>query len=265
MHPKISEVTILTLVISTLLLIVMGGVIVFFLYAYQKKGFRHKAELLLLNEQFGKTLLQSKLEIKEQTLDHIAKELHANISHLVSVININLAAHLEQFPQEANENIRETKALVKQLMAEVKSLSLTLNTEHIGKAGFLKMLEKELERLNKTGRYQVTVERSGDVFRLSEEKEIILFRLCQEILNNIIKHAACTAITVFVHYDEKTVFLTIQDNGKGFDLVSTRAHAALNGSTGLANIYSRSVQINGEVSIESYSGKGTTINVKIPY
>lgn len=265
MHQNISEVTILTIIISTILLIVLGGVIIYFLYAYQKKVLIHKSELFLLNEKFSKTLLESKLEIQEQTLHHIAKELHANISHLTSVININLGVYLEQFPLDANENIRETKVLVKQLMSEVKSLSLTLNTEHIGKAGFLKMLEKELERLNKTGRYAMKFNKEGESFRLREEKEIILFRLCQEILNNIIKHADSTEIFVHVLYVDSAIHLTIEDNGKGFDLESVRADATLNNSTGLANIYNRSKQINGEVVIKSEVQKGTTIKVKIPY
>lgn len=264
MHSKISDVTILTIIISTLLLIVLGGVIIYFLYAYQRKGFKHQAELSSLEEGFNKTLLLSKLEIQEQTLNHIAKELHANISHLTSIININLGVYIQENPGERSDQIRETKSLVKQLMAEIKRISLTLNTEHIGKAGFLKMLEKELDRLVKTGRYLVKYSQNGVPFRLSGEKEIILFRLCQEILNNVVKHAKCSEIIVQVSYEHKYIYLYFEDDGLGFDLTSALENAANNNSTGLSNIYNRSRQISGEVIINSSPGKGSNVMVKIP-
>ena len=264
MHEKISDVTVLTIIISTVLLVFLGSIILYFLFAYQKKGHRHQEEIILLNEQFQKTLLLSKLEIQEQTLDHIAKELHANISQLVSIININLSVHLQQHPSEANENIIETKALVKQLMAEIKSLSVVLNTEHIGKAGFLQMLKNELDRLTKTRLFQIEFSIDGQVLRLHPEKEIILFRLLQEILNNIIKHAAADRITVELHYEEFNLSIRVSDNGKGLDVVKIRSNAASSNSTGISNIYNRSKQIDATVDIASSPQTGTTFYVRVP-
>src|SRR5205085_4739409 len=138
---------------------------------------------------FSQTLHQSKLEIQEQILDHIAKELHANFSHLVSLININLAEILTQSNPGIKENIIETKSLAKQLLSELKALSASLNTDHIMHIGFAKALDNELNRLSKTKKIQVTFTRSGEEYRLPPEHEIILFRLCQEILNNIVQYS----------------------------------------------------------------------------
>ena len=262
MHEEVSDATVLTVIISTFLLIVLGGIIVYFLFAYQKKSHRHQEEVLLLNEQFSHTLLLSKLEIREQTLDNISKELHANIGQLAAVVNMNLSTHLLRHKQD--EHIADTKQLVIQMMEEIKNINITLNTGYIGKAGFQAMLEMELERLSKSGNYQVEFIKNGIGFRLSAEKEIILFRLCQELLNNIIRHAQATQINVQLEYQPAELKMLIVDNGVGFNLAEISAGAGKNKSTGIHNIYSRSKQINGSVRINSEPGKGTAVTVNIP-
>ena len=86
-----TQVLTIIIIVSTILLALFGAIVVRYIFLYQQKRFRHQHEVLEMREAFGRTLLQSRLEIQEQTLDHIAKELHANFSHLVSLININLS------------------------------------------------------------------------------------------------------------------------------------------------------------------------------
>ena len=103
--------TSLTIIISTLLVMSLSAAVIYFLFLYQKKKFRHQQELIEMREAFNHVLLQSKLAIQEQTLNHISKELHANFSHLVSLININLSEILPKSPEGQRENILETKSL----------------------------------------------------------------------------------------------------------------------------------------------------------
>src|SRR6185436_13330787 len=118
-----SNILTFVIVISTLLLLVFGGIIVRYIFLYQRKRYRHEQEVLEMREVFNHALLQSKLEIQEQTLNHIAKELHANFSHLVSLININLSGLLPESNEETRSSIMETKSLAKQLLFELKALS----------------------------------------------------------------------------------------------------------------------------------------------
>src|ERR1700722_11055871 len=96
MQNSFLESSAVTIIVSTVLLLFFSVLIIYFLFAYQRKRFLHHEEVIELREAFNQTLLQSKLEIQEQTLDHISKELHANFSHLVSLIDINLAEILPQ-------------------------------------------------------------------------------------------------------------------------------------------------------------------------
>jgi signal transduction histidine kinase len=263
MQTKLSEVT-LTIIITTILLLLLGSLLVYFLFLYQRKRYRHKQELLELRESFNQNLLQSKLEIQEQTLDHIAKELHANFSHLVSVININLSTLIPDRPEELKLKVAETKSLAKQLMAELKVLSVSLNTDHIMQVGFIKALENELNRLDRTGQYNVTLTKTGHDYWLKPENEIILFRMCQETLNNIVKHADAKAIKVWLDYSPDNFKLVFNDDGKGFNVVEILERYSDNESTGLRNIKIRSKLINAKLIIESEPGKGTTTSISIP-
>lgn len=258
------EMTTLTIIISTTLILLFTGAIIYFLFLYQGKRFRHQKEVLELREVFNQTLLQSKLEIQEQTLDHISKELHANFSHLVSLINISLAEIVPQSSDEIKESVLEAKSLAKQLLGELKALSASLNTDHIMYIGFLKALDNELARLSKPKRYSVSFTKTGEEYRLRPEHEIILFRLCQEVLNNIVKYAKASIINVSISYTDDYMKLEITDNGVGFNIDTAMQQIAEKESTGLLNIEKRAKLINAGFSITSEEGNGTAVIIKIP-
>ncbi|MGB8194831.1 MAG: ATP-binding protein [Chitinophagaceae bacterium] len=265
MQASFSEVSMLTIIITTLLLFFAGSVMVLFFFRYQKRRFQHKSEILQLRETFNHTLLQSKLEIQENTLDHIAKELHANFSHLVSLININLSSILPGSSPETRESIYETKSLAQQLMGELKALSVSLNTDYIMQIGFTTAMENELNRLNKTKKYKTSLTKKGEEKRLRPEYEIILFRLCQEILNNIVKHSEATSVSAVLEYTPAELVLEITDDGVGFNSTETALQRAEGGSTGLTNMQNRARLINAIFTISSKPGAGTSCKVAVPF
>jgi signal transduction histidine kinase len=259
-----SQVLSLIIIASTLLLAFFGSVIVRYIFLYQRKRFRHQREVLEMQEAFTQTLLQSKLEIQEQTLDHIAKELHANFSHLVSLININLSEILPQSNSDVQNSILETKSLAKQLLSELKALSASLNTDHIMHIGFVKALDNELTRLGNNKRFQITFSKTGQEYRLSPEQEIILFRLCQEVLNNALKYSKASSIRASLQYSPELFILQLEDNGIGFDIDQALRQGAEKESTGLVNIRKRARLIGAEVSIDSRLNEGTAVTITVP-
>ncbi|WP_186774234.1 sensor histidine kinase [Chitinophaga pinensis] len=257
--------TSLTIIISTLLVMSLSAAVIYFLFLYQKKKFRHQQELIEMREAFNHVLLQSKLAIQEQTLNHISKELHANFSHLVSLININLSEILPKSPAGQRENILETKSLAKQLMSELKALSANLNTDHIINIGFVQALQNELNRLAKTGRYDVSITKTGEEYRMQPEHEIILFRLCQEVLNNVVKYAKASKVVSKLSFSDDNFILTIADNGDGFDIDQALKQSGEKQSTGLLNMRKRASLINADLNITSHSGDGTIVTINIPH
>ena len=253
--------TIYTIILSSFIIIFLGLAVIYILFAYQRKKFRHQKEMLELREAFNQTLMQSKLAIQEQTLDHISKELHANFSHLVSLININLQEILPQTAEVTRENVLETKSLAKQLMSEIKALSASLNTDHIMHIGLTKALENELNRLGK--KYAITITKTGEEYRLKPDHETILFRLCQEVLNNVIKYSEASQIIATLSYNADSFMLSISDNGTGFDLQQAMEASGEKQSTGLLNMKKRASLIHGDLQINSIPGEGTTVIIQI--
>lgn len=265
MPPASDQILSITIIVSTLLLAALGAVIVWYIFLYQRKRFRHSQEVLELREAFNQTLLESKLEIQEQTLDHISKELHANFSHLVSLININLSVILPQASDEMKEGIVETKSLAIQLLAELKALSASLNTDHIMHIGFAKALDNELTRIGNTRQFHISILKEGQSFTLSPEKEIILFRLCQEVLNNALRYSKAKTIQATLDYTPGRLTVILTDDGIGFNPQQALHNRGENTSTGLTNIIKRARLIEASVDIKSQPGQGTAVTIAIPH
>jgi signal transduction histidine kinase len=215
-----------------------------------------------MKESFMQTLLKSKVEIQEHTLDHISKELHSNISQIASLININLSTFIEK--NFTNDTLLETKSLAKQLLSELKSISASLNTDYIMKIGFSRALENEVLKVSKPMKKNAILSRSGEEFRISPEREIILFRLCQEVLNNTIRYAKASQLKVNLNFKENIIELEIIDDGIGFDVNIVEQESSKKESTGLINIKKRAEIINASLTVESQIDLGTRVFIKIP-
>ena len=250
-------------IFGTVLSLALGGVIISFLFLYQRKKYRHAQEVEKMQETFAKEMLNSKSEIQEETLQHIADEIHDNFNPTLSVINLNLAKVLPGMKDPAKEVLTDTKGLVKQLMLEMKSLSRTLNTDQISKTGITRTLEVYLDRLRKTGFYGIHFTTEGEPYKLPPNKEIILFRMCQEALNNVVKHAEAKNIYVRIIYGIKAYVIEIKDDGTGFDPGSLNDASQRPDSTGLRSLRNRALAVDAELLIDSQPAKGTIIVISL--
>lgn len=253
-----------TIVALFILLLLISVFAVRYLFLYQKQKYRHSQEILEIREAFNKTLLESKLQIQEDTLRHISQELHSNAQHQASLININLTEMLEKSSPETKESIYEIKLIAKQLMGDLKALSAGLNTNHIMKIGFSSALENELKRLAKTKKYATHFNKSGKEFPLRADDEIILFRLCQEILNNIVKYAEAKTVTITQDFTGNMLRVEISDDGIGFDVQEAIKNSGEKESTGLMNMHNRAKLIEATLDVKSEPGKGATLTISLP-
>ncbi len=120
-------------------------------------------------------------------------------------------------------------------------------------------LEFEMELLKKSGAFTTTLVVEGEPYTLPAQKVLILFRIFQETINNIIKHAKATSIEVYVYFYTGTLVLQINDNGQGFDITGIS-----NNGMGLKNIKNRSQLIEADYNLYSQPGKGTSIKIALP-
>ena len=137
----------IVIIVGTSIVILLSYFMVVFTLSYKKKQVEHTVEVSRIQNQFTQTLLQSQLEIKEQTLRHLAYELHDNLGQIASLIKINLNTLQLDDRGKSAQKIDDTKELTRQLITDLKSLSVSLNGDLIAKIGLLKGIENELNEL----------------------------------------------------------------------------------------------------------------------
>jgi signal transduction histidine kinase len=250
----------LVIIVGTTIVILLSYFIVVFTLSYKKKQVEHTIEVGRIQTEFSQTLLQSQLEIKEQTLQHIAYELHDNLGQIASLIKINLNTLQLEDREKSSQKIEDTKELTRQLILDLKSLSLRLNGDLIVKLGLLKGIENEVERLNKIGEFATTLKVEGAAFVLDENTTIILYRMVQEVINNMVKHSQAKHLEFLLTATENLLTLVISDDGVGFNLEEKLS----SGGSGLLNLQSRAKLIHAQFSIQSSSGVGTKICIELP-
>lgn len=255
--PEIIKSYIIGFVIAFLIL---GIFIILLSILYSRKQTRNRKEKERIQLQFAQTLLQSQLEIKEQTLRHISHELHDNLGQVASLIKINLTTLQLDDPVKATEKIEDTKDLTRQLIADLKSLSVSLGADRITQAGLARALETEVERLNKTGQFTAKLTREGNIPAMDNDKAVILYRMTQEILNNMVKHSGARQIGVLLKASGNLFTLAFNDDGVGFNIEEkTNSEGA-----GLNNLRNRARLINAQLTLRSAPGNGTHVTIELP-
>lgn len=262
MH-KINPEILFTIVVGSILLIVLGTFIVVFLLQYQKRKFRHRQDILKLQDSFQQNILRAQLEIQEQTLKNISLEVHDNIGQVLSLAKLNLATTDINNPGALQQKIDDSKTLVAKAIQDLRDLSKSMNTDYIAEMGFARAIEYEMEIIKKTGSFETLLEISGTARKLETQRELILFRIAQEVLNNIIKHSGAREISIKLNYQPSFFSMQIIDNGEGFDLSPLQENNKF--GLGIRNMKNRAQLIGGQFEIASTLGVGTTVEIVLPF
>ncbi len=245
----------LTGIISFMLFTVLVFIFAIALAIRYRKGRRENE---ILKAKYAVEIQKVQLEMQEQTLKHISRELHDNIGHIASLAKINLnTISADSVPFEEFRKIENSKNLIRQMIYNIKRLSVELNSDHILRKGLLPAIERLVARLRETGLYCVELDHSESFPNIKDDKALVLYRMIQEIVNNVIKHSHASVLKIRLTCSPKTNILSISDNGIGFD---TSAMTKSTGS-GLFNLYDRAKLIGAQLDIHSDSSRGTTITI----
>ena len=194
----------------------LAGFVVYFIVLYKNKQLKNLQEQAELRASFRQEMLKAKLEVQEQTLNNVSREIHDNITQVLSFIKLNLAMIVRTEQGEKAEKLNESRELVAQVINDLRDLSKSMSFEHITQMGLVRTLEKEADRINKSGLLQVEFSAGGEIYPLGEQRELVLFRIFQEALNNTLKYADATNLKIGLHYHPDLFNLTIEDDGSGF-------------------------------------------------
>ncbi|SDD66062.1 Signal transduction histidine kinase [Algoriphagus faecimaris] len=232
---------------------------------YQKLLAKQHEELQMkkiteLTQKNKLVAMTSMLEGQEAERLRIAKDLHDSLGGLLS----NIKAHFtiienEIVPLDQKDTAERTHSLIDIACLEVRRISHNMMPHALSISGLEGALD-DLAGHMRTLKYDVTLEVHQLPERLDNTKEITLFRLIQELLSNIRKHASATSVFMQLFGHGKGLQLVVEDNGKGFDF----EQAIASGGLGLKSIQSRVEFLDGTIAWDSVPNQGTTVTINIP-
>ena len=255
-----------SLVILILLICIIGASVAIVLILNQKK-FHFNKKLLKVELEFQENMLLTKIEIQEQTFNHIAREIHDHIGQRLSMARLQINQLEDNIRETNQEKLIEASKLIEEAIADLKKLSRSITADVIKEEGLLAALQIEINRIKKivpTLDIVLEIKKEEAPPFMSEENELIIYRIFQESLQNILKHALASSVYVQMIYDNSELYMIIRDNGIGFNLTESVKKNEFTKS-GLTNLKKRAELLNGSFQIESAHGKGTSLIFQIPH
>lgn len=202
-------------------------------------------------------LAQSVLQAEEAERKKLGEELHDNINQLLGVVKLYIQ-HALVNPKMREELLRKSSGYITQTIEEIRGLSRSLLPPALNEQSLLESVYQLIDDIQQAKEIHFKVEHTGfDESQVPDNKQLVIYRIIQEQLNNVLKHANATTVVIrLAHYHDR-VQLTVQDNGVGFDPLQSKPGMGLN------NIRNRIEVFNGEMEILSAPGNGCTLAVKV--
>lgn len=245
-------------IIGFTLLLTIAGYLFF-----RKKQIQQKAEL---NEEIAKQKeLRTKLiiEAEEKERRRIAQDLHDGVGQILSAAKLNLSgleSKITLTTKDEKDAFKNALDLIDDSVKEVRIVSHNMMPNTLIKMGLASAIREFITKIGSVPNLKIDLEIVGLDARLNENTETVLYRVIQEVVNNIIKHAKANTISLQLVKHDKELTIMIEDNGIGFDAENINAFDGI----GLKNIISRIEFLNGTVHFDSNPGRGTNVVIEVP-
>ncbi|MBS1773644.1 MAG: sensor histidine kinase [Bacteroidetes bacterium] len=242
-------------VAGTLLLTVFAFSLIVLLLVQKRKQNRFRKE----KEQLQLEMMKMSMEVQEEAMNKISQELHDNIGARLNAVKRNFMAAEAVNAETATALKGDALKLLDDVIKDARDVSHLLNSDYITKHGLVASVKKELDDVRRTSGIDCNLTLSDDYYSMDAQKELLIFRMVQESVANTLKHAEATRLDIQLNYEREMFYMTITDDGKGFDELSEKAESGI----GLINMRNRVKMIKGNFAIQSTKNKGTTISFSI--
>lgn len=246
------------LVFGTGGMLILAFAIIIFVVAYQRRMFSKQKEISQMELRVQKDLMEAVILEKEKEQKRMAQELHDGIGSALTALKMSL---IQVSIDKEEKKIINT--MIKSISTDVRRISNELMPSVLEDMGLQKAMDNLTSQLSVSTKILFKHNADDSVSNIyGEEIELALFRVVQELLNNIIKYSKATEVTVSELRKGSQYILTVEDNGNGF--IPSEENLTKSGSLGLKNIKSRIQQIGGITTYQLRKPKGTTVNILLP-
>jgi signal transduction histidine kinase len=250
-------------ILGTLVMFAMALLVVIFVFKYQRKLMTDDRERQQIFESNQLELLNNSIQVQEEERDKISSDLHDEIGALLSTCKLNLRSiETNNFTNEEKLNVlQETRKLLDLMNSEIRNISVLLSPYTVTNFGLNEALKEYLNRINLSE--LISLHFNGNYNRglVTARTELVLYRIAQELLNNIIKHASPMNIYVDLRTEEGRLILIIKDDGIQIDGKANQNKTS--SGIGLKNIQSRLQILNAKANYEYMEGIGTTVTISM--
>lgn len=205
-----------------------------------------------------KEILATQIEMQQQTMQHIGREIHDNIGQkltLASLYTQQLA--FENKAPHINENIENISKIINQSLIDLRTLSKSLTDNEILEKTIYQLIKSEIAKLENLQICKISLRANDKNLDLDYQQKTILLRIVQEFIQNSVKHAECKSLDIEINADDENICLSLNDDGKGFDIYQK------NNGIGLLNMKKRTEMINGIFNLNS-NKSGTHLLIILP-
>jgi two-component system sensor histidine kinase UhpB len=206
------------------------------------------------------------MRAQEEERRRLARDLHDEVNQALTAILLRLEALAQDSPAASQEEVNELKRLVNQAMEELLNLARQLRPSALDDHGLMPAIETQLKRFSARTGVEVSLEADGDPNCLPEDVQTAVYRILQEALANIGRHAGATAVAVDIEADDGHLELHVRDDGAGFDPGALARNSSSDGpgaGLGLSGMVERARLAGGELDVRSAPGGGTTVTLHI--
>jgi signal transduction histidine kinase len=252
--------------IGSISFLLFGGIIAFLIQkntirkqklAEQQKELEIQKLVTVLKEQ-ELTSIDAMIEGQEKERQRIANDLHDDLGGLMASLKLHFNALKEK---QSPELYTKTNALIDEAYQKVRTVAHAKNYGVIAKQGLLKAVNEMADKISALNKITINVVDHGLENRLENNLELTLFRIIQELITNVIKHAEATEVTIHLTNHEDSINIMVEDNGKGF---SPKQITKTKSGMGISSIDKRIEHLDGKLTIESEFNLGTTVIIDVP-
>lgn len=198
-------------------------------------------------------------EKKKTALYALSQEIHDNVGQSLFLAKLNLSTFNLPESGKDGEKVRNSMELLGQAIDKLRDISSTLNEENITSFSLVKSLKVDIETIANIGAIKTSFLMNGEVKKLNPKTEFVLYRIAQEVINNVIKHSNATQLDVVVTFEENSIALLFNDNGVGIG-----SDQVMKNGQGMRNMRERASAIGAKLDIDTGAKRGTTVTVKAP-
>ncbi len=253
-----TEITIFVVLSNVILMIFITGIILFVLQ-YRARRIRHEKEKGEIEKQHKLNLLNTQLQIQQQTMQFIGQEIHDSVAQKLTLASI-YTQRLEFSAQSSvdREKLTGVNKILNDSLLELKQLSRSLTDDKLQGAGLQQLISLECDQVNATN-----ICTAGFTFNALPDISIAikssLLRIVQEFIQNSIRHSGCKEIKINLEVDTKELTMLLEDDGRGFDFQNPD-HKGI----GLDSIRRRIQSLGGEYNFTGNAGKGVRLHLTVP-